>query len=330
MEGCQLDTIRRGAAGRDLVAFQVRSELLSDWQNIDAENDDAVDGAVLLRHRGAFFGRMLFVQVKSGLSFKINYKHKRLSDNIGVNLGATYISVHRPRWNALPGPVILAYVENPNSRSTRIYWQDLKNDASYSPTNKAVILIPKHQTFGSESKGALRRLSGSVPDDLPLKQINLNQTRLLRPVSIFDRKTARIFYTQWSQSQSAERTHPEVGEIEVTNAGWRHITRRSRRPENVQNSFTLLEAARQMVIQGAGWRQLGAGKLRERTQTIDIVDALSLRANVIFRQRAPAPVQVILRRVRTICKASGRIHSRIYFYSVHELQRGNSIYYGPY
>src|SRR3546814_4989999 len=99
-----------------------------------------------------------------------------------------------------------------------------------------------------------------------------------------------------SDLAALEREHPELGLIAVTNLGWRHITRRSRRPENVHNSFMLLEAARQMVIQGAGWRQLGSAKIRERTTTIDVVDTLALRANVLFRQRAPGPVQVILRR----------------------------------
>lgn len=322
-----METIRKGAAGRDLVAYQVRSQLMSDWQNIDAENDDSIDGAVLLRYRGAFLGRMLFVQVKSGPAFKLVYKQKRFSGKIGVKLGAEYIEEHRPRWNALPGPVILVYVESPNDRSSKIYWQDLKNEASYSSTNKDVVLVPINQTFGSEAKGALRRLTGSVPDDVPLKQIDMTKAQSLLKQPILERKTARTFYMQWAKS--AERSHPEVGEIEVTNAGWRHITRRSRRPENVQNSFTLLETARQMVIQGAGWRQLGGSKTTNRTKTIDIVDALSLRAYVVFKHRAPSVVQVILRRKRVICKFSGKIDSRIYFYSVHELQRGNSIYYGP-
>src|SRR3546814_3265826 len=80
----------------DLVAFQVRSLLKSDWQNIDAENDDAIDGAVLLRHRGKFLGRMLFVQVKSGPSFKLNYQQARFQGMIGVKLGKEYIATHRP------------------------------------------------------------------------------------------------------------------------------------------------------------------------------------------------------------------------------------------
>jgi Domain of unknown function (DUF4365) len=323
-----LDTIRRGAAGRDLVAFQVRSQLNSDWQNVDAENDDSVDGAVFLRHGGKFLGRVISVQVKSGPSFMVDYKQKRFAGLMGVHIGEEYIRAHRPRWDALPGPVILAYVADPERRDSAIYWQDLKNEDSYSSTNKSVVLVPRMQTLGSEAKGALRRLAGSVPDNAPLNQVDVRKAQSLLPYPIFDRSSAREFYTLWSRS--TDRNHPELGEIEVTNAGWRHMTRRSRGLENVHNSFTLLETARQMVIQGAGWRQLGSAKTRERSKAIDIVDAISLRANIVFRYRAAGTVQVILRRTRVICKSTGHVRSRIYFYSVHELRRGNSIHYGPY
>lgn len=325
-KGHRLDSIRRGAAGRDQVALQVRSFLLSDWQNMDAENDNGIDGMIFLRHGSAFLGRLLFVQVKSGPSFMVDYKQRRFAGLIGVDIGEDYIATHRPRWEALPGPVILVYVADPGKRSSTIYWQDLKRDASYSASNKGVVLVPRSQTFGSEAKGALRRLTGSMPDDAPLKHIDMRNVECLTAFPVYDRPTARCFYKEWSRS--VERHHPELGEIEVTNAGWRHLTRRSRNPENVRNSFLLLEAARQMVIQGAGWRQLGSAKTRDRKQTTDIVDALSLRANIAFKSRAPATVQVILRRTRTICKLTGAVRSRLYFYSVHELRRGNSIHYG--
>ncbi|MBI0476353.1 DUF4365 domain-containing protein [Sphingomonas sp. MA1305] len=321
-----METIRQGAAGRDLVTRQVRAFLKSDWQNIDAENDNGIDGVIFLRHRNAFLGRLLFVQVKSGPSFMKDYKQKRFDGLIGVDIGEEYIASHRPRWDAMPGPVILIYVEDPYKLVPAIYWQDLKRDASYSQSNKGVVLVPRSQTFGSEAKGALRRLTGSMPDDAPLKRIDMRNVKRLVDFSVRDRSTARSFYKEWSKS--IERQHPELGEIEITNAGWRHLTRRSRNLENVRNSFLLLEAARQMVIQGAGWRQLGSAKTRDRKQTTDVVDALSLRAIVVFKSRAPATVQVILRRVRNICKLTGHASSRLYFYSVHELRRGNAIYYG--
>src|SRR3546814_8059001 len=145
-----------------------------------------------------------------------------------VKLGTEYLATHRPRWAALPGPFILAYVEDPDDRNSKIYWQDLKSDDSYSKANKAVVLVPKFQTFGSEAKGALRRLAGSVPDSVPLQTIDLTKARSLLATPAFDRKLARSFYRRWSAS--LEREHPELGLIAVTNLGWRHITRRSRRP----------------------------------------------------------------------------------------------------
>src|SRR3546814_1878438 len=104
---------------------------------------------------------------------------------MGVKLGKEYIATHRPRWDALPGPVILAYVEDPDDRNSKIYWQDLKSDDSYSKTNKAVVLVPKFQTFGSEAKGALRRLAGSVPDSVPLQTIDLTKARSLLATPAF-------------------------------------------------------------------------------------------------------------------------------------------------
>gem|GEM_PF-2873829 len=323
-----MNTRRTGAAGVSLVAAEVQRRLKSDWQDIDAQNDDAIDGVIFLRHRNKFFGRLLFVQVKSGRSFKVDYQ-ERNKDFIGVNVGAEYIASHRPRWAALPGPVILVYVDDPEASSPKIYWQDLKKDASYSTTNKSVVLVPRGQTFGSEAKGAFRRLTGSVPDQLPLTRIDLSQLRSALATPRFDQKIARAFYRRWSQSN--DRTHPELGLVEVTNLGWRHMTRKGRRPENILNAFMLLEAAQEMVVQGAAWRQLGNAKMRERSQTVDIVDMLGLRAEVVFRHRAPGPVQVILRRTRAINRATGvLVCSNIRFMSVHELRRGASEHYGPY
>lgn len=321
----KMSTIRTGAAGVSLVSHCVRGQLKSDWQDVDAENDDAVDGIVLLRHRENFSGRMLFVQVKSGPSFKKESKSLG-EDSIGVAIGRGYIEKHRSRWNALPGPVILAYVEDPDSHKSPIYWQDLKSDASYSKVNSDLVVIPKRKTFGSEAKGELRKMAGSVPDSHPLHEIDMRQTRSLLATPGFSLRLAKEFYREWSSS--TDRFHPELGEIFVTNAGWRHITRQGRRPDNILNSLLLLEAARKMVSQGADWRQLGSAKIVERTETLDIRDTLSLRAKIVFRQRAAAPVQVILQRVRSVCRKTGSTATKIKFLSVHELQRGNSRYYG--
>src|SRR3546814_6350761 len=90
------------------------------------------------------------------------------------------------------------------------------------------------------AKGALRRLAGSVPDSVPLQTIDLTKARSLLATPAFDRKLARSFYRRWSAS--LEREHPELGLIAVTNLGWRHITRRSRRPERSEEHTSELQS----------------------------------------------------------------------------------------
>src|SRR3546814_18205825 len=103
---------------------------------------------------------MLFVQVKSGPSFKLNYQQARFQGMTGVKLGKEYIATHRPRWDALPGPVILSYVEDPDDPNSKIYWQDLNSAHSNSTTNTAFFLAPNFQTLCTEIKGGLQRLAG--------------------------------------------------------------------------------------------------------------------------------------------------------------------------
>jgi hypothetical protein len=321
-----VSTIRTGAAGKNLVASIVESQLKSDWQNIDAENDDAIDGLIFLRYREEFSGRTIFAQVKSGKAYKKPYANPAYSNLVAVDLGAEYLAKHRQRWNALPGPVVLIYVLDPANRLAKIYWQDLRSETSYSATNRGVVLIPSGQTLGSHMKGQFRRMCGSVADSSPLQVVDLRDARSTLASPNFERKRARVFYKDWAAS--AVTFHPTLGKIDVTNLGWRHITRKSRRLENIHNSFMLLEAARRMISLNVNWRQLGGAKKRERNATIDIVDHIGLRAIVQFRQRAPGPVQVILRRTRSISQSTGAVASRLAFLSVHELIRGNSQYYG--
>lgn len=322
-----MSTIRTGAAGRDKLASIVRSQLRSDWQNIDGENDDSIDGLIYLRYRNNFSGRLIFVQVKSGPSFVKDYKSPKYNSVIAIDIGKKYIEDHLPRWNALPGPVLLIFVAKPNSVSSPIYWQDLREQDSFSKTNKGVVLIPKQNRFGSQTKGTLRKLCGSIPDSKTIPEIDLRREKvtLIRPS--FSRKEALRAYHEWMASP-ADAVHPIIGPIKITNLGWRHITRKGRRPDSILNSLLLLEAAKAITRTDTPWRQLGSAKVREGRKSTSIVDHIALRALVLFRYRAPGTVQVIIRRTRNIWLSSGKIDAKLTFLSVHELSRGNSQYYG--
>jgi hypothetical protein len=269
---------------------------------------------------------MLSIQIKSGRTYRVDFKADDRQGTFGLNLGRYYLEKHRSRWPTYPGPVLLIYVENPENRDTKVYWQNLRATSSFSERNKIIVLIPTNNVFGSHMKGILKKLCGSVSDSAPLQKLDFTQkrSRLVRPN--FTRQMARKFYTEWAHK--SETKHPQVGKIDITSSGWRHLTRRSRRAENILNSLLLLEVAKEMRSLDIQVRQLGCAKKRELERAIYIVDHLALRAEVCFRYRESTIAQVIIRRVRTINKLNGDTFTRHCFLSVHELGRGGHNFYG--
>lgn len=318
--------IRLGAAGKALFASRVRSELGSDWQDIDAENDDGVDGIIFLRNKNVFSGRMINVQIKAGEGYQKSYRNPTYNNIIAVDLGKDYLSTHKDRWSVLSSPVILIYIPMPGDLSSNIYWQDLKSENSYSRTNLGVVLIPKENVFGAGVKGIWSKLCGAVPDIGPLPIIDLRQMPRRGGGLGLSKQKALEIYRAWRDNGPS--THAQLGKINVTNSGWRHITRKSRKIERIEHSFQLLGAAQEMIRASVPWRHLGMLKRRDRSTTIDLLDHLSLRAEAVFHHRNSAPVQVILRRVRSITKSDGAVSTSISFLSVHELSRGRRKFTG--
>ena len=118
------------------------------------------------------------MQIKSGSSYKKNIKKR--SNFICLQLGKKHIADHKDRWFRRELPVILIYVED-GKRNSKAYWVDLKSEESYCSDNKQIILIPKHQTFNSHSKGELLRLSGvkSLTYSLPILNMSREEVSIL-------------------------------------------------------------------------------------------------------------------------------------------------------
>ncbi len=255
-------TFATGQKAVNFVKRIVEESWYSKWIPIEGASDDGIDGIVFLHKKLAVkrpgpagkirreytrkpTGGVIYIQVKGGEGYRSDSKAQK--DHVRVNVGKDYISSHRPRWNLLRGPAILVYVDTESKRKNGLaWWTDLKDESSYSKKNKQVILLPKRQTFGSHSKGELRRLSSRVhPEGVPPKLEVPRELVNNVPLRESTKVACRREYRYWAKSSPAERHHNGLGEVLVTRVGWRHMTRKGRRRSG---SYTRCSSSR--------WRDL--------------------------------------------------------------------------
>lgn len=306
--------------GLTVVSDIVKSQANHDWQNFDQQNDDGVDGLIIYKRKDVKTGELFFAQVKCGQKngYYKEFKEK-YPDHFGVQLGATHIQNHRLRWMAVPGPMILIYVDYDSSMA---WWTDLKDENSYSTTNKQIVLVPKKQRFGIHSFGEFRKLKGYtfISPNIPQIEIDVSDTNYLSLTdSISIKKQAKIFFTQWSKSSIAERSNPVIGEIIVSRVGWRHIIRKKRKKSRIFQSFQLLGIAKKMIKQLDKVWQVKVLKNEELEDGTNIItDFIGLRSRVKFSYRGSTVVQVLLKRKRIVNASKSLIKCETRFYSVYE------------
>jgi hypothetical protein len=315
--------------GINAVSRMVEVAWESGWQEYGAPNDDAIDGVILLRkgHKKPIdTGGIVFVQVKCGGN-GYRQDQKQYPDHIGVALGRDYIDAHRPRWQKVPGPAVLIFVDDLHDKmNPPAWWVDLKHASAYSPTNTGMILVPKQQKFAHHSKGDFHRLCGSGVQDRKLEQFSLSRAETLIPQlgkSESLRNDAWLFYKTWREDAVA-CTNPTLGTVLVNRVGWKHMTRLGRLSERIVQSWTLLGAAKMIVANSKNVFNLGhATTVNFPDGNSHTVDYLGLRASVTFPHRHHSVIQVVLKRSRLICpKNLGDEREKIWFYSVYELRRG--------
>lgn len=293
------------------------------WQELDHINDDGIDGLILDRKRERHTGTIYHVQVKCGEGWAKRVKKR--PGFLTLNLGPKYIKDHRPRWNALQGPVILVYVD---FHSRKAWWCDLKSESSYCPAEaQGAVLLPCAQRFGHHSLGHLRSLRGFSDLDRSLVKIELGRRDLVLPsFSRTLKSQAWEFYRAWASEDQAGRSNPKLKEVQVSRVGWRHITRRGRGLINITQSLMLLGAARRIIMENDAPYQIAHPRTRDTSQAITMSDHLSLRSKVLFPNRQQAVVQVILLRKQSVEHRTGAIDSKLWFYSVHEPRRGKDVH----
>jgi len=318
--------------GINAVSSLVEGVWECGWQEYAASNDDAIDGVILLRRgtkRPTDTGGIVFVQVKCGGN---GYRQDQVQypDHVCIALGATYIEAHRERWQRVPGPAVLIFVDDTQDRRIPpAWWVDLRDPSAYSPTNAGVLLIPKSQRFAHHTKGQFHRLCGSGTHDRLLETVTLTRAETLLPSlgkveSLRD--DAWAYYKTWREDKDS-RTNPALGPILVNRVGWKHITRRGRLPERIVQSWLLLGAAKKMVATVTNVFDLGHASRQTFPDGNTVTeDYLGLRAIVSFPYRHQSVVQVVLKRNRLITPGNSYWErEKIWFYSVYELRRGTQV-----
>ncbi|MFP5436447.1 MAG: DUF4365 domain-containing protein [Bacteroidia bacterium] len=310
------DTRPQNATGMSEADIIVQGKSGHGWQPFSAINDNGVDALIIYRKNGVDTGEIMFAQVKCGTGNGYFKTTKKRPSQFGIHLGEDYINIHRPRWDKLPGPIILIYVDFHTRKS---WWTDLRNDLSYTNENKSLILIPKSQRFGKHSFGEFKNLKGRifVSKDIPEIEMCDNELEYLKfNKSIKD--SAAKFYKHWSNSAANERNHPELGEIIVSRVGWRHITRLDRKQNRIINSLSLLSVAKRIILSTSKCYTVKNDEIKRIDGEIYCTDYLALRCNVKFTFRQKALIQVILKRKRKLDSENNLITSKIWFYSVYE------------
>jgi hypothetical protein len=318
--------------GINAVSRIVEVDWESGWQEYAPQNDDAIDGAILMR-RGSKkpidTGGVVFIQVKCGGN-GYRQEQKQYPEHIGIQLGKPYIDAHRARWIRVPGPAVLIFVDDTiNRKNPPAWWANLKCPESYSPTNDGMILVPKLQRFAHHSKNDFHRLCGPGSADRRLEDIYLTRLDTVIPKlgkneSI--RNDAWTFYKKW-RDEPLGCVNPVLGKILVNRVGWKHMTRMSRLPERIVQSWLLLGAAKAMISKCSKVFNLGHAKQQLFPDgNTHVVDYLGLRANVVFPYRHQSIIQVVMCRSRLISPLNQKLErEKIWFYSVYEMRRGIAV-----
>jgi hypothetical protein len=310
------DTRPQDATGMNEAGTIVQGKAKHGWQPFSAINDNGVDSMILFRKNSIDTGEIMFAQVKCGTGSGYMKITKNRPSHFGVQVGEDYLESHRPKWNKLPGSIILIYVD---FHTRKAWWTDLRDDATYTSDNKNIVLVPKSQRFGKHSFGEFKYLKGRlfISKEIPEMAMTNSHFEYLK-LNQSIKQSAQDHYKEWCSSPPGERTHPELGEIIVSRTGWRHMTRSDRKQNRIANSLSLLSVAKQIILSTDKCYQIRNLDSRIVNNQLVITDYLAIKCNVKFPFREKGLIQVVLKRKRKLDSTNNTIGTRIWFYSVYE------------
>lgn len=293
-------SVRQGQLGVNVVERLVLS-FGWRWQQLDAVNDDGVDGLIFVEENGSPNGQIIYVQVKC---------HRSRVDKTGricVTFRKAGLARSFERWRRVVGGAILVHVHPEEPHES--HWVDL---LSASAIFGSQVFVDGSNRFDSSCRGALRKLCGTIHRDLlkPKIDTEVEDFKYVKAASEEAQNAARAQYLKF-------RAHPPTlygggPKVSFTNEGWRHITRRGRSRLLQLQSFLLLGCLPRVI----GSTPESSLEIAESTSDGHLVVA---RAAVTFPFRQTAMLKLMMKRRGE----SGAY--RYSFWSVYEARRGRDV-----
>ncbi|WP_434728508.1 DUF4365 domain-containing protein [Pseudomonas soli] len=329
------DTTHTGQIGVSWVTWIVEGLWGCGVEVVSAHNDNSIDVLIFLKRSeksGGYAGPtgdVIFAQIKTG------YRNSMppTTGTYGLNLGSKHNDAHVPRWLSMPGPAIMIHVTPP--RITKgdpiAYWTDLKDPQTFASSSQ--ITFDVKRKFDRTGKGGLYNLCWrwaelrklptlSAPSHIPWSK-HLPLQVLALSGNFHD--TCRGFYADWMAHSKANPAHFVA---QVTNRGWRHMTRIGRPKQTMFQSLLLLPTASKMLEQSSGLPRKRLNNTQKKTlpngsKWERYYEAVTAR--VTFYERQEAVIRVIIECTETTpARISGGAGNPLIsrsLYSIYELAR---------
>jgi len=292
---------RQGQLGVNVVE-RVVLQMGWRWQQLDAANDDGVDGLIFVEENGFPNGQVIFVQVKC---------HSSKTDKEGricVSFDTKKLARNFEKWRRIVGAAILVHVSPKHPYDA--HWVNLLEPGAIDGSR---VYIRGDSIFDGQGARSIRRLCGNLHRDILKPQINTSVedyayvSQNVRELQV----GAREYYR--SIGDGCARLGKEGPQVRFTAEGWRHITRRSRHRLTQIQSLLLLGCVVPLI------RHTPEGSLEPDRKFSDGSRLVVTRAAVTFPFRQTCMVKLLLRR-------RGEPGAYCYnFYSIYEVRRKRDV-----
>lgn len=300
--------------GLRMVRMYVEEFFNWGFQQIDQENDDGLDGLIIVRDKkGEDTGGRIHCQIKCGNGYNKGVSDGKIS--IQPYTPKSTLIQHLEMYKRMVEPTILVYVDPGNldkdgklsfGKNPPCWWIRLDN---YEHDGSSVIKIPRASRFGEHSKGDLFRMVKPLLKNwinFPEVTMDLEDRKLWYSNNL--KADARDLYSKTS-SINMQLTSDSIP-VYVTRIGWRHINNKRRSDSRRNNSLKLLSVAFKFIANGQHRLIFLREKETSTVQCRELYHALRFRLKM---NHETLKVQIVLRNWVNPQKGI----DKFWFYSVH-------------